>query len=80
MVNSWKSWESPPRISWQSPPWVPHQGITYLGQADQLLVSWGTHVQADGKHLLQRGHDEGRVDRIAVPSALLLVPFLIRAT
>lgn len=25
-----------------------HQAVAYLGQRDELLVSWGAHVKADG--------------------------------
>lgn len=35
-----------------------YQGIAGLGQRDEVLVSGCAHVQADGQHLFQCGHDE----------------------
>lgn len=57
-----------------------HQGIAGLGQCDELLVSGGTHVQADGQHLLERGHNQRRLHGVPVTPALLLGAFLVRAT
>lgn len=61
------------------PPPATHQRVAALGQGDELLVGGRAHVEADGQHLLQGGHDERGVDGVAVAPALLLRPLLLRA-
>lgn len=38
-----------------------YQGVSDLGQVDELLVGGGAHVEANGEHLFQSGHDERRL-------------------
>lgn len=56
-----------------------HQIIAYLGKGDELLVSWGAHVEADGQHLLQGRYDQRGRDGVILASAALVFPLLVSA-
>lgn len=57
-----------------------YQQVASLGQRDELLVPRGAHVEADRQHLLQRRHDQRRLDGVELPSPLLVPPLLILAS
>lgn len=54
-----------------------YQTVAYLGDGDELLVSGGAHVEADGQHLLQGGHDQGGLDGVVLATTPLVFPFLV---
>ena len=54
-----------------------YQAVAYLGDRDELLVSGGAHVEADGQHLLQGGHDQGGLDGVVLATAALVFPLLV---
>lgn len=41
-----------------------YQIVTDLGEGNELLVSRGAHVQADGQHLLVSRYNEGSLDGV----------------
>lgn len=54
-----------------------YQTIAYLGQGDELLVSWGAHVESDGQHLLQGSYDQRGLDGVVLASTGLVFPLLV---
>lgn len=54
-----------------------YQTVAYLGKGDELLVSWGAHVEADGQHLLQGSYDQRGLDGIVLASTALVFPLLV---
>lgn len=54
-----------------------YQTVAYLGEGDELLVSWGAHVEADGQQLLQGSYDQGRRDGVVLASAPFVFPLLV---
>lgn len=57
-----------------------HQQVAHLGQGDELLVSWGAHVQADRQHLLQSRHDQRGLNGVELATPLLVPPLLVLAS
>lgn len=57
-----------------------YQGVSDLGQVDELLVGGGAHVEADGQHLFQSSHDERRLHWVSISPFLLLGSLGIRAS
>lgn len=57
-----------------------HQQVAHLGQGDELLVSWGAHVQADGQHLLQSRHDQRGLNGVELATPFLVPPLLVLAS
>lgn len=54
-----------------------YQQVARLGQSDELLVSWGAHVQADGQHLLQRRHNQRSLNGVELAAPFLVSPLLV---
>lgn len=54
-----------------------YQQVARLGQRDELLVSWGAHVQADGQHLLQSRHNQRSLDGVELATPFLVSPLLV---
>lgn len=59
---------------------VSHQQVAGLGQRDELLVPRRAHVEADRQHLLQRRHDQRRLDGVELTPPFLVPPLLILAS
>lgn len=57
-----------------------HSAVAGLGKGDQLLIARRAHIQTNGQHLLERGHDERGLDGIQVSPPLGLPPFLVLAS
>lgn len=57
-----------------------YQQVASLGQRDELLVPRRAHVEADRQHLLQRRHDQRRLDGVKLPPPFLVPPLLILAS
>lgn len=51
--------------------------VSRFGQGDELLIAWCAHIQTNGQHFLECGHDERGLDGIQVSSPLCLLPFLV---
>ena len=54
-----------------------YQTVTYLGEGDEFLVSWGAHVEADGQHLLQGGYNQRGLDGVVFATTALVFPLLV---
>lgn len=57
--------------------WVTYTAVSWFCEGDQLLITWGAHIQTDGQHFLERSHDEGGLDGIQVSPPLCLLPLLV---
>lgn len=54
-----------------------YQQVASLGERDELLVSGGTHVEADRQHLLQSCDNQRGLDGVELPTPFLVSPLLI---
>lgn len=54
-----------------------YQQVAHLGQRDELLVSWGAHVQTDRQHLLQSRHNQRSLNGVELATPFLVSPLLV---
>ena len=54
-----------------------YQQVAHLGQRDELLVSWGAHVQTDRQHLLQSRHNQRSLNGVELTTPFLVSPLLV---
>lgn len=54
-----------------------YQTVAYLGQGDELLVSWRAHVEADGQHLFKGRDNQGGLDGVVLAPTALVLPLLV---